>query len=340
MIKILLFLTVTAGLFFWFVWKVPSFESPPSPAASFEEALGRFEKLRVDESALPLSPQGASRLLHHGQKTDRAFVLLHGLTNCPEQFVPFAGILHAAGHNVVLPRARLAGFQDRLNGEQGLQTAQDLIDQAAAGLDIAAGLGSRTTLVGLSGSAVAAAWMAGNRDGIDVVAVLSPFFGAHGIPVPLADLGGAMLSKLPNFYVWWDPEKQDALPGPPHAYPRFGTRCMADSVQLSRNVRAHLETSPLRAGRVLFITTANDVAADNSLTDSISKTLTAQKGSTAILTFEFPPEAGIPHDMIDPSQPDSNIALVYPKLLDLLGVDLPAITGAQRIFTENKPPPP
>lgn len=340
MIKILLLLAAAAGLFYWVVWEIPSFESTPKPTASFEEALGVFEKVRADEANLPLSPQGPSRLFHHGQKTDRAFVLLHGLTNCPEQFVPFAEILHAAGHNVVIPRARLAGFKDRLNGEQGLQTAQDLIDQAAVGLDIAAGLGNRVTLVGLSGSAVAAAWMAQNRDGIEDVAILAPFFGAHGIPVPLVDLGGAMLSKLPNFYVWWDPEKKDALPGPPHAYPRFGTRCMADSVQLSRNVRSHLKTSPPRSNRVLFITTATDLAADNSLTDSISKTLAAQNGSTEILAFEFPAEAGIPHDMIDPTQPDSNIALVYPQLLELLGVEAPAETGAERIFTENQPPPP
>ena len=150
--------------------------------------------------------------------------------------------------------------------------------------------------------------------------IMAPFFGAHGIPVPLVDLGGAVLSKLPNFYVWWDPEKKESLPGPPHAYPRFGTRCMADSVQLSRNVRAHLESSPLRCKRAFFITTANDVAADNSLTDSISETLARQKGSTEIRTFEFPPEAGIPHDMIDPAQPEANTPLVYAKILDLLGV--------------------
>lgn len=321
--KILLLLAIGGAAVLWTLWKIPTFASVPYPAASFEESLTKFETLRTAESALPLSEQGASRLLHHGQKTDRAFVLLHGLTNCPEQFVPFAKILHAAGHNVVIPRARLAGYRDRLNGEQGLQTAQDLLDQASIGLDIAAGLGNRTTLVGLSGSAVAAAWMAQNRDGIEDVAILSPFFGAYGLPTPAVDAAGAIFSRLPNFYVWWDPDKKDSLPGPPHAYPRFGTRCMADSVQLSRNVRSHLESSPPRSRRVLFITTANDVAADNSLTDSISKTLAQKIGPAEILTYEFPLSAGIPHDMIDPAQPGANTPLVYPKLLDLLGVEPP-----------------
>ncbi|MFM8365335.1 MAG: alpha/beta hydrolase [Verrucomicrobiota bacterium] len=324
--SILLLICTALALLGWTLWKIPEFVSVPKPAASFEEALNKFETLRSAEAALPLSEQGASRLLHHGQKTDRAFVLLHGLTNCPEQFVAFATILHAAGHNVVIPRARLAGYRDRLNGEQGLQTAQDLLDQASLGIDIAAGLGNRTTLVGLSGSAVAAAWMAQNRDGIEDVAILSPFFGAYGLPTPAVDAAGAIFSRLPNFYVWWDPDKKDDLPGPPHAYPRFGTRCMADSVQLSRNVRGHLESMPPRSQRVLFITTANDVAANNSLTDSISKTLAAQNGLAEVLAFEFPPEADIPHDMIDPAQPGANTPLVYPKLLELLGVQAPVHT--------------
>ncbi len=324
MIKILLLVLVGTSAVLWTLWKVPAFASVPQPAASFEEALEKFETLLAAESALPLSEQGASRLFHHGRKNDRTFVLLHGLTNCPEQFVPFAKVLHAAGHNVVIPRARLAGFRDRLNGEQGLQTAQDLLDQASLGLDIAAGLGNSTTLVGLSGSAVAAAWMAQNRDGLDQVAILSPFFGAHGLPTPAVDAAGAVFSRLPNFYVWWDPDKKDALAGPPHAYPRFGTRCMADSVQLSRHVRTHLESSPPRCRRILFITTANDLAADNSLTDSISKNLAARNGPAEILAYEFPAEAGVPHDMIDPAQPGANTPLVYPKLLDLLGVEPPA----------------
>ena len=309
-----------AGLLGWTIWKTPAFESKPNPAGSFDEALGMFEKLRATESALPLSPQGASRLLHHGKKTERAFVLLHGLTNCPEQFATLAAQIHAAGHNVVVPRARLAGYRDRLNGEQGLQSGQDLIDQAGAGLDIAAGLGNSTTLVGLSGSAVAAAWMAQNRQDIDEVAILAPFFGVYEMSPQLTDFAGGLFSRLPNFYVWWDPDKKESLAGPPHAYPRFGTRCMADCVQLSRNVRSNLAAKPPLCRRVLFITTACDIAANNSLTHSITQKLAAQSGSAEILAYEFPAELNIPHDMIDPSQPGAITPLVYPKLLDLLRV--------------------
>ncbi len=236
--------------------QIPAFQSMPSPAASFEEALAKFENLRRDEASRPLRPEGASRLFHHGQKTRRVFVLLHGLTNCPEQFVPLAKILYAKGANVVLPRARLAGFADRLNNDQGHQTAQDLIDQAAVGLDIASGLGDRVTLIGLSGSAVAAGWVAQNRHGIHDVMLIAPFFGMYDVPPSVIDATAVTLSRLPNFYQWWDASKKENLPGPLYAYPRFGTHCMADTIQLSRDVRTNLNSKPLLAKRLIFLTTA------------------------------------------------------------------------------------
>ena len=133
----------------WLVFRIPNFSSAPHPAHDYREAMDQFAALEKKESALPLRPEGKSRLFTHGKKTDRAFVLLHGLTNCPEQFVPLARILFQSGANVVVPRSRFAGYSDKMNDVQGLQSGQDLLDQAAQGLDIADGLGDRVTLVGL-----------------------------------------------------------------------------------------------------------------------------------------------------------------------------------------------
>lgn len=299
--------------------QIPAFQSTPRPAASFEEALTKFEALQREEATLPLRPEGASRLLHHGQKTERVFVLLHGLTNCPEQFVPFAKILHAKGANVVIPRARLAGFADRLNKDQGHQTAQDLIDQAATGLDIASGLGDRITLIGLSGSAVAAGWMAQNRAGIYDAMLIAPFFGMFGVSPAVTDAAAATLLKLPNFYQWWDPSKKETLAGPIYAYPRFGTHCMADTIQLSRAVRKNLKERPVFAKRLVFLTTASDRAANNLLTNEISEQLKTREG-TRVITYEFPESLAIPHDMIDPAQPHANTPLSYSKILELVEI--------------------
>src|SRR6516225_10375858 len=165
---LLVLLSATVGLCLW-LWRVPDFVSIPKPEGDYQKAIEKFSALEKAESALPLRPEGRSRLLTQGHKTERVFVLLHGLTNCPEQFISLARILHASGANVVVPRARYAGFADRMNAVQGLQSGQDLLDQAAIGLDLASGLGDHLSLIGLSGGAVAAAWMAQHRDDIESV---------------------------------------------------------------------------------------------------------------------------------------------------------------------------
>ncbi|MFA7345248.1 MAG: hypothetical protein WC003_13170 [Terrimicrobiaceae bacterium] len=312
----------------WFVFRVPNFSSVPHPARNYREAMERFADLERSESLLPLSPEGRSRLFTHGKKTGRVFVLLHGLTNCPEQFVPLARILFQSGANAVIPRARYAGYADTMNGVQGLQSAQDLLDQAAEGLDIAAGLGDRVTLVGLSGSGVSAAWMAENRAGIDSVLLIAPFFGLSGHPVWMIDAVAAIFARVPNSYKWWDDKLKEKNPGPSYAYPRYGTFCMADTIRLSRNVRAGMNKHPLEVARMALVTTATDVGANNSLTKQLAAGW-ASNNPGRVTYFEFPEKDAIPHDMIDPNQPGAKTRISYPKILDLLGVPSPADHGFQ-----------
>lgn len=317
--KILFAILVVLAVLAFLIFRVPNFSSTPHPARDYPEAMEKFAAIEKEEATLPLGPEGKSRIFTHGKKTGRVFVLLHGLTNCPEQFVPLARILFASGANVVIPRARYAGYADVMNDIQGLQSGRDLVDQAATGLDIAAGLGDRISLVGLSGSAVAAAWMAQNRDGIESVLLLSPFFGLYGHPVWMIDALSAILSRAPNFYSWWNPELKEKIPGPPYAYPRYGSRCMADTIQLSRNVRARMANHPLKAGRMDILITGADIGASGALTEDMAATWTAQNPGRISL-FEFPKKDGVPHDMVDPHQPDAKTQLSYPKILSLLGV--------------------
>jgi len=311
------FLAAAAG--FW-IFRTPQFSSAPRPASGYDTALKKFAAIEKAEEPLPLGQEGRSRMFSHGRKTARVFVLLHGLTNCPEQFVPLGKILFASGANVVIPRARYAGYADRMNDIQGLQSARDLLDQAAAGLDIAAGLGDRVSLVGLSGSAVSAAWMAENRDGIESALLMAPFFSPDGYRVPIADALGAVFSRAPNSYKWWNDKLQEKDWGPLYAYPRYGTRCMADVVQLSRNVRAGI--GPLKAGRLDILLTANDTGANNVLTRELAANWTAQNPGRVSI-FEFPESAGVPHDMVDRNQPDAKPGITYPVILKLLRVAVP-----------------
>ncbi|MDX2080640.1 MAG: hypothetical protein SFU53_07635 [Terrimicrobiaceae bacterium] len=322
--RILFVLALLVAAAVWFWW-VPGFRLPPLPVPTTDPsgAAKLFEAIQAAEARLPLSPEGESRMFSHGRRTPRVFVLLHGLTNCPEQFVPLGRILFESGANVVIPRARYAGLANRLNNEQGRQSAQDLIDQAEEGLALATGLGDSITLVGLSGSAVAVGWMAQNRPGIDRAVLISPFFAPNGMPALAVDAIAPVLARLPPVFIWWNPELREANPGPPYAYPRVSTFTLADTLQLSRNVQAGVRTGPLEAGRVLFITSDADVAVDGPLNRALAAEW-EKRFPGRVTFFEFPADQKVPHDMIDPNQPDQRTAIAYPKILQLLGVPVPA----------------
>jgi hypothetical protein len=92
---------------------------------------------------------------------------------------------------------------------------------------------------------------------------------------------------------------------------------MADTIQLSRDVRAHLDTRPILAKRLIFLNTASDRGANNQLTKEIASRFEARK-EAEVLTYEFPESLGIPHDMIDPAQPSANTEASYSKILELV----------------------
>ena len=59
--------------------------SQPHPATTYAEAIERFEKLSAqdDSGANPVNLLCRSQLLTHGEKVERAIVLVHGIPNCP-----------------------------------------------------------------------------------------------------------------------------------------------------------------------------------------------------------------------------------------------------------------
>src|SRR5262249_53762108 len=130
----------------------PDYHAPPAPLPAFPSRQGG------DHPAL-----WRSRLLTHGQKVDRAIVLVHGITNCPQQFAALGDQLFGAGWNVLIPRLPRHGLCDRMTSALAQLTAAELRDYADGVLDIAAGLGDEVTIAGLSAGGVVAAWAAQHR---------------------------------------------------------------------------------------------------------------------------------------------------------------------------------
>jgi carboxylesterase len=202
-------------------------------------------------------------------------------------------------------------------------TAQDLIDYAQYGVDLAQGIGRKVTVVGLSVSGVSAAWLAQNRHDIDEAFLLAPLFAPAVVPDPVTPAITAALNRLPNKMVWWDPRVRENLPGPPYNYPRFPTRALGEALRLGMQTAQADRT--LRVNRLGVILTENDIAVNNARTQRLVEQWRATSPDTDVFLHEFPAAENIPHDFIDPLQPDARTDKVNALLVEWL-------TKPQRIY--------
>jgi len=290
--------------------------STGNPATSYDEAMARWDETRAKEADLPLHDGGRSIVLTHGYEADRVFVLLHGLTNAPRQFRALGEKLFATGANVVIPRLAHHGLADRMTDAHAALTAQDLIAYAQYGVDLAQGLGKQVTVVGLSISGISAAWLAQNRDDIDEVFLLAPLFGPAVVPDAFTPAFAAALERLPNQMLWWDPRVRENLPGPPYAYPRFATRPLGEALRLGLHTAQ--PDRKLRVNKLGVILTENDVAVNNRRTRRLVEEWRATSPDTEIFLHEFPAAEKIPHDFIDPLQPEARTDKVNALLVEWL----------------------
>ena len=290
--------------------------SAPDPARSYDEAMERWELTQANEADLPLHEGGRTIVLSQGYATERVFVLLHGLTNAPRQFRELGEKLFATGANVVIPRLAHHGLADRMTEAHAALTAQDLIRYAQYGVDLAQGLGENVTVVGLSISGISAAWLAQNRDDIDEVFLLAPLFGPAVVPDPLTPAFATALTRLPNKMMWWDPRVRENLPGPPYNYPRFPTRALGEALRLG--LQAAQPDQTLHVNRLGVILTENDKAVNNARTRRLVEQWRAASPDTDFFIYEFPASENIPHDFIDPLQPDARTDKVNALLVEWL----------------------
>ena len=305
-----LVLAAALGLLFW-----PTRWTPPPtaahPASSYAEALARLRRLEARDDAA-VHAECRTRFLGHGHRAARCFVLLHGFTNCPRQFERLGEMLYEDGANVLVPRMPRHGIANPGTAVLAGLTAGDLVATAEEAVDIARGLGERVSVVGLSTSAVVAAWTAEHRADLDEVMLIAPAFAPKGIPEAVAIRLTSVLLRAPNFFVWWDPRHKEEVPGPRSAYPGFASRALASVYQLGAQTLAEASRSPAPAARALIVTTARDEGVNNAVTRDLAKRW--RERGVAVEEFEFPAEAGVHHDMIDPEQPYQRVALTYPLI--------------------------
>ena len=285
------------------------------PVPTYAEAVAQI-KASIAETPANIGAPGIPRLMEHGQQTEYVYVLLHGLSNCPQQFEPLGQELFKLGHNVYIPRMFGHGESDRMATEWGKLTAHEMLNWGNNAVDVARGLGRRVIVVGLSVNGTTTAWMAQNRSDLHKVVLLSPFLAPAGTPLWTVGPVRNILMRLPNMFMWWNPKLKEKNPGPPYAYPRFPTRVIGETMLLGETVMAESRREAPKSPSILVVTTAIDPAANNAVTARLVENWQSHR---PVEVYQFPKEQAVPHDFIDPHQPDGKVSLVYPKLIELFG---------------------
>ena len=314
MIVLIAGIVLAAVVFILMPHAISNLVSHPDPVQDYEEAVRRAGSFREDEQQ-DMNPLCRLQLMTHGRKADRAVILVHGYTTCPQQFHELGKRFHASGDNVLIAPMPHHGLSDRMTGEHSLLRAEELAVYADTVVDIAQGLGEEVIMMGISAGGVTTAWAAQQRKDIDVAVIISPAFGFREIPTPLTAAVMNIFSVLPDKFTWWNPDLEADAP-PSYAYPRYSRRALAQILRLGFAVQKDITRGSAGAKKIVVVFNANDNQINNKLTRDIVKRW--QSHNANITTYEFDASLKLGHDIIDPNQPNQKIDIVYPNLVELV----------------------
>jgi len=318
--------TGTALALSWLVLKASNRSSTDAlasqsidPATDYESAMARFAQVQTQEEAEgTLNPVCCSKLLTHGNKTERVIILMHGMTNCPQQFVELAPIFYEQGYNVLIPRMPHNGLADTDTDDLRYLKAAELRDSSNTIVDIAHGLGDHITFLGLSVGGLMAAWVAQYRDDVNKAVIIAPSFTiGPRLGVGLSKIIMRLFLILPNIMTQRLKPFKD---GPDHNYLGFATRGLGEMMRFGFSIYDTSKDTSAAAQSVLVITNAADAAVNNKIPLQVAKNWQIN-GLEQLNTYEFDAKYKLIHDLIDPGQKQQNVAVSYPILLDLLSRD-------------------
>ena len=290
------------------------YASHPNPAADYAEAVQWVEDLRAAE--VGFNPDCHTTLLTHGAKTAKVIIFVDGYGSCPASFKELGAQFYERGYNVLVVPLPYNGLADRMNTEQAKLRAEDLVRYADEVVDIGRGLGDHLTMIGISCGGLVTGWAAQQRQDVDLAVLISPGFGFKVVPDHLSKLTSRAVNLLPNMYIWDNPELKADDP-PYHNYPRISARALGQILRLSLATQALMRQQAPAAGSILVVTNLSEPGVDNTVIGKVVEVWRAYR-SADVQTYQFPADLHLPHGMIDVQEPDQNVAVVYPKLLELI----------------------
>ncbi len=295
--------------------------SDADPAGSYAEAMARADDLLAADGA-EVNPLCRSQVRDQGERSDVAVVLLHGFTNCPQQWDAVADAYAAEGYSVVVPRLPGHGLRDRLSPSLSQLTPDDLTTTGDLAVDVAAGLGEEVWVVGLSGGGTLAGWLAAERDEVTEATLMAPLVVPKVLPEVLVGPVARVFRYAPDVSLWWDGSLKEQLASPPYAYPRYTLRSLAAFLAVGRSTQTVPPGRGTDLRRLVLVTNENDAAISNSgataLADALEPTLADPQDR---LDYVFDAELGYRHDVVDPSGENAEqLDDIYPVLGPLIGL--------------------
>jgi esterase/lipase len=322
---ILLLIFALFALLFAFVWfrSLDLSAATASPAAepTYAEAIAALDALVASEGD-ELHPDCHTQLLTHGDKTARAVVLFHGLGTCPQQYAALAQQIYESGANVVVARLPYHGLADRLTDLPAQTTAEESLRAAGQMVDLAHGLGDAVTVVGFSSGGSMAAWLAQHRADVDRAVVISPMFAVQAFPANVTRALSSAVRLLPNWWGWFNEDLKENVEGPAYTYPRYSSRALAEYLRVGQAVVEQSAATAPAVADIRVVSNLNDESVRPEVTRAVAEAWQAHGAGVSF--YEFPADAGLKHDMIDPGQPYQQVDVVYPVVLAAITADAPA----------------
>jgi esterase/lipase len=313
---IALLLIVTTGIS---QWPIRELTLPNSNSKLDYESSKNSIFFRNQNSASFINPVCADKLMEHGQKTEKVIVIYHGFTNCPKQFEILGKQLFDKGYNVYIPRMPYHGHSNVLTDEAASFNVDQLLEFADNSINVAKGLGNKIDFIGISGGGLLATWAGLQTESTDKIMNIAPLYSPLDYPEWQLNSISNILRILPNQYKWWDDKIQEKVEiGPKYAYPRYSLKAINAFLKLSLDLRKKLESPQdlIQNKKYILVTTENDKAINNNVAFNYSAKILAVP-KTSFVSYQFPTELDLNHDIIDPNQRQAKIDKVYPKILEL-----------------------
>ena len=257
-------------------------------ALGFDQAMAAAgQALARDANDPEVLPNCRTQALTHPTKTAKAVLMLHGYTACPGDYIDLAQNFYERGYNVYIPRESHHGLIDI--GKASQVSAVELADYADSAMNIVAGLGDEVGVIGISGGAALATWLAEYRsDSVSHLLTLAPFYRPDSGQAPRF-----LIRPLTLLFA------HHLLPDHQISGTDFTLRGLAQYLRIVQNYRTEPTNPKLRTVSVAY--SSADPYIDRGLASQIPTKIAETNGLKARV-HEFGPDLDLGHDILDPSK--------------------------------------